>query len=827
MEDNKFLLDYIKNTSKIVNQSINLYTFALIKNIFCIPSKSEKATKIEKKLIAMTNKINNRIIKNQDKYIDVETEDKYSIKNFNNIICFINNQNKKYTGEILEGILILLFSKAFKTEKNNTFGKYIFNNVSKLKDSTNFELAKWLEKTPKFFKNKELHSVRELLSLDASIDDMNKDSPETNYFQENSPFFNLLTEIFKYKYINLAKQYKNNKTIYYINKGIFDSQEMGNKIYEDLKDSSKTTFERDLSSNSICKFISCLYFSGEFGKIRSVPINMMRAFFISVFIYYQNKNSPLMKYIEPYKAKTDEKKDEINDGKIDNKNDLAIIPFMFNLKGACVEGRFTNIIHSPLRIEPRISQISLCQNNLRETGLFEMAKTLVFNKNINMIEYSKSLLKSYFLDYFNFGLGLYDNFTLEDLNISSNYIREDCGEFFAKFLSHLKGLKTLNLSANDFKSGISNFFVILKKLYRKKKINLEILYLNKCLLDDTSLYELGELLKCKYCKLKRVYLSSNNKPNCFNLLKKIKKNKSLVEINFNKNNYSNDDVDDFNRIINTTNINHLNISKNRITNFNQCIRIAYRTKLINDKKDIITENKNDNKIEESNSQEQSNMDRDEKEANINQQNNQNIIIGNSGMLFNLDLSNNEGWGINDKEINLIYKIINETTLSCLDLSHILYGPNPDKIDKEKIKESYKNAIEKIKKLLEQNKNKYKIIYGDKISKTVDIKHYENLEKEELIQKINEKFDDDINEKINDNLAQFPVFLKEAAIEIMNKIKQNENCSDIRDMLNTNSNKDSKDKEFLIKLEQYMTLKKAQKDLADINQKLDDKKLIII
>ena len=37
MEDNKYLLDYIKNTSKIVNQSINLYTFALIKNIFCIP----------------------------------------------------------------------------------------------------------------------------------------------------------------------------------------------------------------------------------------------------------------------------------------------------------------------------------------------------------------------------------------------------------------------------------------------------------------------------------------------------------------------------------------------------------------------------------------------------------------------------------------------------------------------------------------------------------------------------------------------------------------------------------------------------------------------
>ena len=40
MEDNNYLLDYIKNTSKIVNQSINLYTFALIKNNYSVRIKN-------------------------------------------------------------------------------------------------------------------------------------------------------------------------------------------------------------------------------------------------------------------------------------------------------------------------------------------------------------------------------------------------------------------------------------------------------------------------------------------------------------------------------------------------------------------------------------------------------------------------------------------------------------------------------------------------------------------------------------------------------------------------------------------------------------------
>ena len=228
MKNDIYLKEYIKNTSKLINPNINLYIYTLIEYLFIIPSKSKNSEKKKNLLINITEKVNKEIIKREDKYIEVVDEKKsYSINNFNNIINFINIQNKKYLGEIIEGILILIFNKVFKTEKDNTFGKYIFNNLAKLKDSTKYELADWFEEPQNSFRNYELHDFTKLLSLDASIDDAIDNDVIT--FQEKSPFFNLILEIFKYKYILLSKEYKNNKTMRYINRTIFNSQEMGKK----------------------------------------------------------------------------------------------------------------------------------------------------------------------------------------------------------------------------------------------------------------------------------------------------------------------------------------------------------------------------------------------------------------------------------------------------------------------------------------------------------------------------------------------------------------------------------------------------------------------
>ena len=39
-----------------------------------------------------------------------------------------------------------------------------------------------------------------------------------------------------------------------------------------------------------------------------------------------------------------------------------------------------------------------------------------------------------------------------------------------KLLSHFKGLKRLILTSNEYKKGLSSFFIVLKKLYRERKL---------------------------------------------------------------------------------------------------------------------------------------------------------------------------------------------------------------------------------------------------------------------------------------------------------------------------------------------------------------------
>ena len=132
------------------------------------------------------------------------------------------------------------------------------------------------------------------------------------------------------------------------------------------------------------------------------------------------------------------------------------------------------------------------------------------------------------------------------------------------------------------------------KIYiEKKKINLENLVLNKCALDDIAFYELGELLKSPYCKLKNLYLNMNTIPSNVNFLKKLKKNKSMTEIYFNRSNLANNDSDDLMRIMSNTNIEYLYLYKNRLNDFDDCLRMLYRTKLVlTDEEEKKIKNKN-------------------------------------------------------------------------------------------------------------------------------------------------------------------------------------------------------------------------------------------
>jgi hypothetical protein len=119
---------------------------------------------------------------------------------------------------------------------------------------------------------------------------------------------------------------------------------------------------------------------------------------------------------------------------------------------------------------------------------------LVFNKNIksSKLDYNVTNLS---LEYLKFGMKIHENNILEELTLARCPLTNQCGISLAKIITCFRGLKTLNLCDSELKWGLSSFFSILKKLYRKGKTKLEILYLNNCKLDDSSYYELGELIK--------------------------------------------------------------------------------------------------------------------------------------------------------------------------------------------------------------------------------------------------------------------------------------------------------------------------------------------
>ena len=781
-------------SSRLINRDIYLYLFHLNKFIFLNPRKSNSTKKIEEKLAIYTDNINEKIIKNKDKYINININLMYTKENFMNIFDFIKMQNLLFAGDIIEGILIMIFSMGLETDKDNCFGKYLFNNMNRFVSLKHNDLAKWFKKE-KFRKNEDIEAIEALITVEEydSNDKKRIEKKETikeKYSEKDSIFYNLLLEINKDKYKSVYLDENNTKAKWYIHRGVFKSQKRLNRIYKEIikkcNNRQNVSIDKDIFDNSLQRVISDIY--SENSVIQS-PLNVLKAFFISVYIYYQNKHSQLIKYAEPNEDNQDnENENEDNDEKYVCKDP---IPYEYDLKGAYIEGKFANIIFAPIRIEPRVSRINISQNNFRERGFFEISKSLIFNNYLSYFDFNVSLLKSYYLEFLNFGLGLFDNYSIKELNLSYNYIREDCDSYLARMLSHLKGIKTISLSTNDLKRGASSFFILLKRLYRERKINLENLYLNKCTLDDASFYELGELLKSKYCKLKKLYLSQNMKSSNVKFLKKLKKNRSLIEFNFSKSNISNHDLEDINKIISNTPIRHLYLFKNKITDFNITIKTIYRTKLMKDKNEI----------------------------------DDNVMCNDDSILINLDLSNSDIWIKNKQQVILIKKIIDETNLSCLDISHILYGPNPEKKVVEQSNESYRNYIDNnIKAPLENYDLEYKNLIKNKIPIEIDIK---KLEPENY--KAFNDFDEELNIKIdeitNQKDAQYDVYLKKSAIEIINKIKTEAKYENIKKKANLDNKENYKN--FFYTLVNYLKLISSKKRLTQINDKLDKKKLIIV
>jgi hypothetical protein len=276
------------------------------------------------------------------------------------------------------------------------------------------------------------------------------------------------------------------------------------------------------------------------------------------------------------------------------------------------------------------------------------------------------------------------------------------------------------------------------------------------------------------------------------------------------------------RIISNTNNEYLYLCKNKINNIDQLIKIIYRTKLI--------------KIDE-------------------QKKNEEIYI-NESSFFNLDLSYNICINKNEQKIKLFKDILEDTTLFCLDFSHILYGKKPSELIEikekgenpgelsEKKEYIYKYRIEyrreyrklvgeikettkceklcgsendkSLKDILERKKNEYYKIIDEIRCNQVDINKYE-IKYKSLYEDIS--LSDILNDKEYNNS---PIFFKEKAKELIcktNKIREKVFKENIFNRI--------KYDEIHEDLVNYIMLKRAEKNLEVLKKRKKNIKMIII
>jgi len=735
----------IESSKNLINGNIYKFLFYLFKYIFLTQSKTKKTFNAMKRLNSWIKLINEKIIIIKENFISTN----YSINNFRNIIKFVKKQNRLYAGDIIENIMIIIFSLGFKTNKENTFAKYIYNNLFRIKQPTNNILAEWFDSTK--FKPEELKDFNNLLNEGPYIEKIEKNIEMTES-QKNNTFFKILVDLYYEKTIlyemKFGKKLQNYK----------EEKEKVDETYfltDKIEKMEKKTFYSSINNDE--------YHQKGLDKSNTNSINLTKAFFIAVFIYYQNKNSPLMKYIPKSEA------DELNENK-----ELANIPFVYDFSSGVIRSEFADVVMASARIEPRINKIDMSKNILKEKGLVELSKILIFNKYIKIIDFHTEAIKTIYLDFLNQGFGIFDNYYVEELDISGNYIKEDSYEVLGKILSHLKGLKTINLSMNKLGKGINSFLIMLKLLYRRKKIKVENLYINNCMLDYSSFYELGRLLNCRYCKLKNLCLNKNKIPFNFNFLKRLKKNKSLTEIYLNNCDIRTKNTEDILRIISNTNIQSLYLYNNELKDFNNCLRILNRTKCISQKT----------------------------------KRNQDLISKSDSLLYNLDLSDNNIICKNTNHIKLLDKIISETTLYCLDFNHILFENDPNNYANTKKYSIYQKEVEHLRDKLNEYQKHYVEILEMINSNELKI---DKLKQNEFTR--NEKIEKEVEEIILDDNAIFPIFLREKSKIIFNQNKE--------------FFQGKEEGEIIDDLRKYMEFKLTNKILEKLKTEREKRKLIII
>ena len=259
MEKDEFIQIHkqiINNAKLLIDRNIYKFLFKLFYNILLKTNKSFPKDQLNN----MIEYINTKYIKIEENKINTKLEN----KNFNNILKFVKTQNTRYAGEIIENILIIIFSFAFNASQEDTFGKYIYNNIFKFQNREFNGFTNWFINGKL---NDELADIKNLLKNDY----LPRNRFEKYEFQE-FPLYEILYGIYLEECI--YKKAPKKKIMNLINRRNFDFY---NKIiyqkFNPLKDKN-TTNDQDVTSYSNSSEISNMYF-GEttiYGEKVPIPI---------------------------------------------------------------------------------------------------------------------------------------------------------------------------------------------------------------------------------------------------------------------------------------------------------------------------------------------------------------------------------------------------------------------------------------------------------------------------------------------------------------------------------------------------------------------------
>jgi len=141
---------------QIINRALYSFLYSLLKRIFL--RENIVNVNVNGRIRIWMNRINQELIKNEEKYITQE----FNIRNMENILDFIKSQNKVFAGDIFEGILIKIFSLTIIADRDETFGKYIYNNLPE----KNIQNLKNLINIGRFREVIGIHNIENLLALE-------------------------------------------------------------------------------------------------------------------------------------------------------------------------------------------------------------------------------------------------------------------------------------------------------------------------------------------------------------------------------------------------------------------------------------------------------------------------------------------------------------------------------------------------------------------------------------------------------------------------------------------------------------------------------------